>query len=179
MRKVILYISMSLDGFIATEDDNLSWLSKVEKEGEDYGYHDFVESVDTYIVGRKTYDKVVEMVGDFPQKNQFDCHIITRNITLSDQGVNFYSGDIKELIEKLKSIESNKNIYCDGGAEIVKLLMQDDLIDEYIVSVIPTFLGNGKRLFKGIENSLDIKLTDSKTFDTGLVQLTYKRDRIG
>ena len=178
MKKVVLYISMSLDGFIATEDDDLSWLSKVEKAGEDYGYHDFVASVDTYIVGRKTYDKVVEMVGEFPQRNQFDCHIITRNPKLTAEGVNFYSGNLKELIAELKT-KNGKNIYCDGGGEIVNLLMKDDLIDEYIVSIIPTILGKGKRLFSGINNSLDIKLVETKAFDTGLVQVKYKRERIG
>jgi dihydrofolate reductase len=62
-RKVILYICMSLDGFIATEDDDISWLSLVEKEGEDYGYTEFSKSIDTYIVGRKTYDKVLQLTG--------------------------------------------------------------------------------------------------------------------
>ena len=67
-RKLILYISMSLDGFIATEDDDLSWLSIVEKDGEDYGYKNFNETVDTYIVGRITYDNILKLTGGvFPQ----------------------------------------------------------------------------------------------------------------
>jgi len=60
-RKVVLYISMSLDGFLATKDDDLSWLDMVEKEGEDYGYFTFNETVDTYIVGRQTYDVVLKL----------------------------------------------------------------------------------------------------------------------
>jgi dihydrofolate reductase len=77
-RKVILYICMSLDGFIATEDDDISWLSLVEKEGEDYGYTEFVKSIDTYIVGRKTYDKVLQLTGGvFPQAEEFECYVIT------------------------------------------------------------------------------------------------------
>ena len=78
-RKVILYISMSLDGYIATADDDLSWLSIVEAEGEDYGYADFNATVDTYIVGRKTYEKVLSLTGgEFPQAGQLDCYVITR-----------------------------------------------------------------------------------------------------
>ena len=175
-RKVVLYISMSLDGFMATEGDDLSWLSMVKKEGEDYGYSSFTESVDTYIVGRKTYDKVVEMVGEFPQRNQFDCYVISRNEHLQADGINFYSGDLTTLIQDLKQQEG-KNIYCDGGGEIVKLMMQQDLIDDYIVSIIPTILGKGKRLFLGIDDALNIKLVDTKPYDTGLVQLKYQRIR--
>ena len=146
-RKLILYISMSLDGFIATEDDDLSWLSIVEKDGQDYGYKSFIESVDTYIVGRITYDNILKLTGGvFPQAKDYKCYIITRQERKSENGVTFYNGKIEDLIGELKN-EDGKNIYCDGGGEIVKLLMEKNLIDEYIVSIIPVILGNGKRLF--------------------------------
>jgi dihydrofolate reductase len=66
-RKVILFIAMSVDGFIATLNDDLSFLSIVEQEGQDYGYSDFIKTVDTVIIGRKTYEKVITMGFDFPQ----------------------------------------------------------------------------------------------------------------
>ncbi|MDB4285753.1 dihydrofolate reductase family protein [bacterium] len=178
MRKVILYISMSLDGFIATEDDDLSWLSKVEKPGEDYGYGAFTANIDTYIVGRKTYDKVVEMVGTFPQANDYDCYIITRQEIPNTENLTFYNGDIVELIQQIREREG-KHIYCDGGGQIVKLLMDNDLIDEYIVSIIPVILGSGKRLFIGNTPSREIKLISEKRFETGLVQVAYARNREG
>lgn len=69
---------MSLDGFIASKEDDISWLSIVEKEGEDYGYKEFNKSVDTYIVGRKTYDKILELTGGvFQQAERFKCFVIT------------------------------------------------------------------------------------------------------
>ena len=175
-RKVILYISMSLDGFIATQDDDLSFLSIVEKEGEDYGYTEFSKQIDTYIVGRKTYDKVIELVGYFPAAKDYDCYVITRQQIPNVKNVTFYNGDIIELIEALQAQEG-KHIYCDGGGEIVKLLMDDDLIDEYIISVIPTILGDGKRLFVGNTSSRKLKLISLKEYDTGLVQFTYQRNR--
>jgi len=175
MRKVVLYISMSLDGFIATKDDDLSWLSVVQKEGEDYGYSAFNESVDSYIVGRKTYDKVLELTGGvFPAADQHKCYVITREERENKAGISFFNGDIATLISKLKQ-EEGKNIYCDGGSEIVKLLMDNDLIDEYILSVIPLLLGDGKRLFKGETPYAELSLVDCKSFDSGLVQLHYKR----
>ena len=167
---------MSLDGFIATNDDDLSWLSIVDREGEDYGYSAFTKTVENYIVGRKTYEKVQKMIGSFPPAQQFTCYVISRTRAGEEDGLIFYNGDITALVENLKKT-SAKNIYCDGGGEIVKLLMASDLIDEYIVSVIPVILGDGKRLFNGGVKGLDIELTGSRQYPSGLVQLAYRRKR--
>lgn len=174
-RKVILYISMSLDGFIATKNDDLSWLAKVEKKGEDYGYTAFTKQADTYIVGRKTYEVVLNLLGGkFPQAEQYDCYIITRQDRANENGVQFYNGDLKTLITNLKQ-EEGGHIYCDGGGQIVQLLMKENLIDEYIISVIPVVLGDGKRLFIGGVDAIDLELKSSQAFDMGLVQLHYIR----
>ena len=176
-KKVILYISMSIDGYLATKADDLSWLSIVEKKGEDYGYTAFNEEVDTYIVGKKTYDIILQLTGGvFPQAEKFKCYVLTRTEKTSENGVTFYTGDVSKLIHKLKQ-EGGKHIYCDGGAEIVKMFMEKDLIDEYIISVIPILLGDGKRLFKGGISSLKVKALPSKYFESGLVQLHYERER--
>lgn len=176
MRKLILYISMSLDGFIATKDDDLSWLSSVEKEGEDYGYSDFTKNVDTYIIGRKTYDVVRTLLnGDFPQAKQYKCYVISRQDRKDENGVTFYNGKIEDLIHQIKS-EEGKDIYCDGGGQIVKLLMEKNLIDEYIISVIPIVLGDGKGLFLGGTETIPLKAISSKQYDTGLIQLRYQRE---
>ena len=174
-RKVILYISMSVDGFLATKDNDLSWLSIVEKEGEDYGYGAFTNQVDTYIVGRKTYDIIKGLLGgDFPQAKQYECYVITRQSLENDDGVQFYNGDISELIARLKA-KSGGHIYCDGGAEIVQMLMKQNLIDEYIISVIPIMLGEGIRLFKGGIDKISLKAKPSTYFESGLVQLHYEK----
>ena len=164
---------MSVDGFISTHDDDLSWLSIVQNGKEDYGYADFNNQVDTYIVGRKTYEVVLKLTGgDFTQAKQHKCYVITRQNLPNKDGVTFFNGDLEELIITLKK-EKGKHIYCDGGGEIVKLLMGKKLIDEYIIYVIPTILGDGKRLFKGGINPLKLKAMPSKHFESGLVQLHY------
>ena len=114
MRKVILYIATSLDGYIAQPNDDLSFLDIVAQEGEDYGYADFIKTVDAVIVGRKTYDKVINMGYDFPHADK-EAYVITRTPKASIGSVNFYNGNLKTLVEKLKS-EEGKNIFCDGGA---------------------------------------------------------------
>jgi dihydrofolate reductase len=170
-RKLVLYTCMSVDGYLATNDDDLSWLSIVEKEGEDYT--EFISNVDSYIVGRKTYEKVLEMTGgNFPQAEMFDCYVLTRAERENENGVTFYNGGVTELVTKLKT-KKGKNIYCDGGAEVVKLLMDKNLIDEYLITVIPTFLGEGKRLFKGGIARISLKPMPSKYFDKGVTQLHY------
>lgn len=97
MRKVILYIATSLDGYIAQPNDDLGFLSIVEQEGQDYGYADFVKTVDTAIVGRKTYDKVISMGVDFPHADK-DTYIITRTPRPNIGNVKFYTGD-QTLVE--------------------------------------------------------------------------------
>jgi len=171
-RKVILYIATSLDGYIAQPNDDLSFLSIVQKDGEDYGYADFVNSVDTVILGRKTYDWVMTQVSEFPHadKNSF---VITRTPRPSIGKTNFYTGKLQDLIIKLKA-ELGKNIFIDGGAELVNELLKENLIDEFIISVIPILVGNGTKLFKDGRPEQKLQLLSTKKFDKGLAQLHYK-----
>jgi len=173
-RKVILYIAMSLDGYIATLDDDLGFLSLVEQEGEDYGYAGFLKTVDTVIVGRRTYDKVRSMGYEFPYSDK-DAYIITRTSRPSIGSVKFYTGSLTELVACLKS-EPGKNIFVDGGAEIVNKLLRDNLIDEFYISVIPVLLGDGIPLFKSGRPEIGLKLIDSKHFEKGLVQMHFVRN---
>lgn len=172
-RKVILYIATSLDGYIAKPNDDLSFLSIVQQDGEDYGYADFVKSVDTVILGRKTYDWVMTQVPEFPHadKNSF---IITRTARPRIGKTNFYTDNLKDLILRLKN-EQGKNIFIDGGAEIVNELLNQTLIDEFIISIIPILVGNGTKLFKDGRPEQKLELISTKQFDKGLTQLHYKR----
>jgi dihydrofolate reductase len=172
-RKVILYIAASLDGYIAKPNDDLSFLSAVQKEGEDYGYSDFINSVDTVIVGRKTYDWVMEQVPEFPHADK-KSFVVTRIARPNIGNTFFYTGSLKALVTQLKG-EVGKHIFCDGGAEIVNELLRENLIDEIILSVIPVLLGEGTRLFQEGRPELQLELVSSKSFDTGLVQVHYKK----
>ena len=173
-RKVILYIAMSLDGYIATPDNGLEFLSLVEEEGQDYSYQDFVNTVDTVIVGRKSYEKVLSMGLDYPHVNK-DLYIITRTPRPAVGSTKFYTGNLKELIQNLKSTKG-KNIYVDGGAEVANELLNDNLIDEFYISIIPALLGDGISLFKSHRPDLKLKLISSKSFNKGLVQLHYIKE---
>lgn len=172
MRKLFLYIAASLDGYIAKPGDDLSFLNRVQKPGEDYGYREFISEVDTIIMGRKTYDWVMKQVDKFPHADK-DTFIITRN-SRPDQGkTRFYTGSLTALIDELKS-KTGKNVFCDGGAEVVNALLREKLLDEMIISIIPILLGEGVRLFQIDRPEQDLELISIKNFDSGLVQLHYQ-----
>lgn len=177
MRTLSLFIAASLDGYIAKPDDDLSFLNVVEKEGEDYGYAAFTSTIDTIILGRRTYDWVLGKIGPSHYDNgERNVYVITRAERPDIGKTKFYTDDLTELVRQLKS-ESGKNIYCDGGAEIINELLKNDLIDEFIISVVPVLVGNGTRLFKDGRPEQQLELVNTKTFDTGLTQLHYRRKR--
>ncbi len=177
MRSLSLFIAASLDGYIAKPNDDLSFLKIVEKEGEDYGYAGFTDTIDILIVGRKTYDYVLREIGSSHYDNgQRDVYVITRTQRPNEGRTIFYTGSLPELVNRLKS-ENGKNIYCDGGAAVINELLRHELIDEFIVSVIPVLLGNGTRLFKDGAPEQLLEHIGTKTFDTGLVQLHYRKKR--
>lgn len=175
MRKLSLFIATSLDGYIAKPNDDLSFLKVVEKEGEDYGYAEFTANIDTIIIGRKTYDFVLKEIGSSHYDNgQRDVYVITRSERPGVGRTTFYSGNLIDLIQRLKS-EEGKGIYCDGGAEIINELLQHELIDELIISIIPVLVGNGTRLFNDGRPEQHLELISAKSFETGLTQLHYRR----
>lgn len=175
MRKLCLFIATSLDGYIAKPNDDLSFLKLVEKEGEDYGYAEFTANIDTLIIGRRTYDHVVKEIGASHYDNgQRDVYVITRTNRPRTGRTIFYSGNLVELVHKLKA-GPGKDIYCDGGAEVIDALLKHDLIDELTISIIPVLVGSGTRLFKDGRPEQAVELVSTKQFGTGLVQLHYKR----
>jgi dihydrofolate reductase len=164
-----------MDGYIARPDGDISWLSTVESKGEDYGYSKFIETIDTVIMGRKTYHKVLTFAGEFPHKGR-KCYIITRSKRSPMDNMEFYNGDIAALVKKIRSKEG-KHIFLDGGAQLVNSYMKLDMIDEYIISIVPRFLGAGISLFPTGRPEVPLKLESAKSYPSGLVQLHYIRNR--
>ncbi|CZR02526.1 dihydrofolate reductase family protein [Trichococcus ilyis] len=171
-RNVKVYIAVSLDGYIAHSDGNLDWLESVARPDEDYGYAAFIKTIDTVIMGRKTYEKVLSFGGGFPHAER-DCYVLTRTERAPDGQVHFYSGPIEGLLDQIRR-KPGKDIFIDGGSEAIDLFRKKGLIDSYTVSLIPILLGEGISLFKESQKELPLKLVDAATFDSGLVQLTYE-----
>lgn len=166
----MLYIAMSVDGYIAKHDGNLDFLAKVENPDEDYGYSNILHQIDTVIWGRKTFDKVLTFGNELPYQDK-NVFVISKSRS-GTHGHAVYRNDVVELIRELK-MKEGLDIYCDGGGEIVFELLRHKMLDRIIISVIPYLLGDGVRLFKDGRPEQDLKLTQTVSFPSGLVQLHY------
>ncbi|WP_399632692.1 dihydrofolate reductase family protein [Sporosarcina sp. SG10008] len=169
-RDLVLFIATSLDGYIATKDESLEWLFNVEGEG-DNGYSDFYESVDTVLMGKKTYDWIMKHeTGEFPYKNKA-CYVFTRSPIEDTVDVKFTNEDIISFTNKLKSQEG-KNIWIVGGGELLQSFIKEKLVDELIITVAPSIIGKGIPLFKEGDYQLDLSLKGTRNFNQ-FVELHY------
>ncbi|KOS68965.1 hypothetical protein AEA09_10680 [Lysinibacillus contaminans] len=169
-RNLVLYIAASLDGYIAAEDESLEWLFNVEGEG-DNGYSEFYETVDTVIMGKKTYDWIIRHeTGEFPYKNK-ECYVFTRSSIENTEDVQFINDDVVSVTNKLKNQEG-RNIWIVGGGELLHHFVKEKLVDEIILTVAPTIIGKGIPLFKKGDHQLDLTLKGTRTFNQ-FVELHY------
>ena len=171
MRTVSLFIATSLDGRITGPGESLDWLFT----DRDYGYKKFFKSIDTVIMGRKTF-AIACTFENIPYAGKAKYVFTHQQITTDVPGVKFILNDPSVFVRALKA-KPGKKIWIVGGAEIVKVLLNADLIDEIIMSVHPIILSEGIPLFSGIRNKSGWSLQKSKKFSSGLVQLTYMRKR--
>lgn len=168
MGKLRLFIASSLDAYIARPDGSVDWLFT---DG-DYGYKDFYDSIDIVLMGRKTYEQVLEF-GDYPYADK-DSFIFTRRDIISSQNENvrFISKDIVGFTESLLRSQSD-DVWLVGGSQIIKIFLEHDLIDDIIVSIHPIILGEGIPLFDHIKKEIHMELVNHVSFESGLVQMHY------
>ncbi len=179
MGQLVLFIATSLDGYIARNCGAVDWLFT----DQDYGYEDFYSSVDRLIMGRNTYEQI-QGWGDYPyaDKQNFVFSRTMPTTMHSDrnsenvENVTFVAGDLVDFVTDLKN-HGEKDIWLVGGAAIAKTCLENNLIDKFILSIHPTILGEGIALFPAPLPTLNLRLENSQTFDTGLVQLTYSVKR--
>lgn len=174
MRKVALYIAASLDGFIARENGAIDWLPPVDPEGEDYGYREFYDSIDTVLVGRKTWEQSRGFEEE-PFKGKRVVVFTRREGTMGAEGAEFVSNPVV-FTQGLRRLPG-KDIWLVGGSEIVSVLMTAGLVDEVILTVIPVVLGRGIPLFQGIRDDARLSLSGVVKYGDGLVQLRYSISR--
>jgi dihydrofolate reductase len=173
-RNVVLFIASSLDGYIATKDESLEWLFAVEGEG-DNGFSEFYDTVDTVLMGKKSYDWVMKQeIEEFPYKNK-ECYVFTRSSYQDTENVKFVNDDINNFVNKLKN-KGGTNIWVVGGGELLNSFIQEDLVDEFIITIAPTILGNGIPLFKEGNHQLDLSLKETKKFNQ-FIELHYEVKR--
>ena len=169
MRKIILFIATSLDGYIAAKDGSVDWLFT----DQDYGTNAFMNSVDTILMGRKTYQKAINFgFGIFADKK---IYVFTKSKKFkSSAGIEMINEDAVSFIRKLIS-KKGKNIWLMGGGELVSSLQKKNLINEYSLFVHPIILGEGIPLFSELSKISTLKLKSYKKFSSGLVRIDYSK----
>jgi len=143
--KVVLYIATSLDGYIARLDGSVDWLNNVEVGGGDGGYSEFYNTVGTIVMGRLTYEEVLILADEFPYADK-PCFVLSRSKQVSAPHISFTDESINTLIPTLKST-SEGDVWLLGGGQLASAFLQEGLLDELHVAIIPKILGDGIPLF--------------------------------
>ena len=177
MRKIIVYIATSADGYIARKDGSVDWLDRPRIKG-DYGMGKFYKSIDTILWGRKTCDMALRFQEQGVPQSGFDTrlknYVFTRTLdsAKAPAGVELVNEPIKKFAKRLRA-RKGKDIWMMGGAGIIASFLDEREIDEFIIHVIPTFIGEGIPLIAPGHRNVPLKLVSSKAFPDGVVRLHY------
>jgi dihydrofolate reductase len=174
MKKIILYIAASLDQRIAEPDGGLEWLTEFPNpEKTDYGYKDLLASVDTVIMGGRTYREFLNMDIIWPYSQQM-AYVVSHHNWGEKKNVSFIIENVIETISELRNQEG-KDILLVGGSELISMLLTVDLIDEMQICYVPVILGKGISLFHEQNKESKWKLIASKGYESGVLKVDYKR----
>ena len=168
MGEILLYIATSLDGYIATADGGVAWLTAFESADEDYGYADFLSTVDLLLMGRTTYEQLLTF-GVWPYEGK-QC-VVFGHRPIADPNVT-----VCDSIESFKEqwIGRFQRAWLVGGAELVTSFRAHQLISQYILSIIPTILGDGIPLWQAPLPTQPLQQINTTTYPNGLVQIIYQ-----
>ncbi len=175
MNKLILYIAMSLDGYIAEKDGGIRFLEETPSPSPDLGYEKFYSSVQAALLGGKTYRQIKNDLspGKWPYEGM-PCYVCTRQQHPFDPNVQFTSLPPGRQVLDLISKDHSGNIWLMGGGEIIRCFMRENLIDQYYIYVMPTVLGDGIPLFPAGFPKTDLKLESCKNMGE-IVELIYQK----
>ncbi|HAO07650.1 MAG TPA: dihydrofolate reductase [Chryseobacterium sp.] len=178
MKKVILDVAVSLDGFIEGPNGEIDWCIM----DYDMDFDGFLSTIDTIFYGRVSYDSwgnfQPESNADKTETNLWKSVHSKKKYVFSKQNraddrATFIDSDLQKKVEEIKR-EPGKDIWLYGGASLINTFIQFDLIDIYRISVHPVALGSGKPLFENIKDRLKLKLINTNVFKSGVVQLIYE-----
>ncbi len=169
MRKITVFIATSLDGYIAAPDGGVDWLFT----DADYGYAAFYDSVDIILMGRRTFEQLLTF-GPYPYAGK-ECFVFaSQPADHMHECAQFVSEDVGAYVRALQQ-RPGRGIWLVGGAGLIQQFVEEDLVDEWVISLHPVLLGDGLRLFSGAFPRAPLHLQGVQHYDSGLVQLHYLR----
>ncbi|HEV8448189.1 MAG TPA: dihydrofolate reductase family protein [Gemmatimonadaceae bacterium] len=179
-RKIVAYLAVSLDGYIARPDGDVEWLNR-RPHTVDYGYAKFTASVDTILLGRGTYDWAVRYMKKHPGAPVFDSrathYVFTRRPPRRGvSGVQFTSEPAKAFARRLRA-QRGKNIWMMGGGQLIASFLDAGEIDEFDLHVIPVLIGKGIPLIAPRHRDIELRLVGAKKYADGVVRLRYEVPR--
>ncbi|MGO9064430.1 MAG: dihydrofolate reductase family protein [Myxococcaceae bacterium] len=166
------FVGVSLDGFLARPDGSIDWLEPFE--GQEHGFADFFQSIDTLVIGRKTYEFVLRhLAGGGPWLYRGKrCVVVTHRAMQAQNGERAFAGEPTELLAQLQA-EGARHIYVDGGV-VIRSFLAAGLLDDLTMTVVPSLIGEGLPLFGGLKLESGLLLDGVKSFGDQLVQLRYR-----
>ena len=172
-RKVIVHIAASADGYIARPDGDLDWLTSRPAPAGFYGLNAFEKSIDTKLLGRKTYEESLRLGAKFGGKDRTIVFSRQARPAGAPAGVEFVNGDIGAFVQRLRE-QPGKDIWLMGGGDLIASFLDARAIDEFVISVVPVFLGDGIPLIARRHRQVPLELQSTERFADGLVQLHYR-----
>lgn len=174
MVKVILYIAVSSDGFIADINGSVSWLDKYNTGTEDCGYHKFYESIDALVFGQNTYNQVLTF-GPWPYHGKKSYIFASKETQPANADIEIVKVDIATFMKNIETI-GIKRLWLMGGAQLADSFDKLNLIDEYIFTILPDKLGQGIALSQQIFHANNAKLINTANYPAlGITQKHYKK----
>jgi dihydrofolate reductase len=175
-RNVVVHIAASADGFIARPDGDLEWLTSRPAPEGFYGMNAFMKSIDTMVFGRKTYEASLRLGAKFDSKNR--SVVFSRHAPPPDapKGVEFVNDAIGPFVSRLRE-QPGKDIWLMGGGDLIASFLDEHAIDEFVISVVPVFIGDGIPLIARRHRHVPLHSQSVERFDDGLVQLRYRMQK--
>lgn len=170
MTQVTYYVAVSIDGYIATSNGGIDWLSCVEMQNEDYGYAEFYDSVNGLLMGHNTYEQI-QKLGSWPYGKK-PCWVWSNNTIESTPSSVIETTSSPKEITQYAQKQGLEHLWLVGGGILAAEFANQHLINKYIISIIPVMLGQGIPLIYG-KQTHNLKLVENQHYESGLVQLTY------
>lgn len=173
--KLSVFIAMTLDGYIARKDGSIDWLvncTDKHNKNEDFGYNDFIDSVDVVVLGKKSFNSVLKFE-NWPYSNKKVFVMSRSNLIIPDtikNNVFQFHSSAKDLVNRLHQLNIGR-AYIDGGM-IIQSFINECLIDDITVTIIPILIGEGRPLFGKIKRDINLDLINQHNYN-GLLKLQY------